>query len=350
MATTAGITYLADLRLRAREECDRVNSQFVTDPELNTYINQSSKDYYDLLTQQYDDDYILDPTQNIFSFTTDGVSEFYTLPDNFYKLAFCVVSPNNLLTTRCLVPRFTMGESTQLLIPNIPIVPYFGIATFRHKIVGNKIWLLPPPAAGQTIMLYWYPRMQDLRESGSLTLQNLVPGDSNVTVNGTTLVYGDANWAVGGSDYAGALNLNSYLNNNSVALGILTASVPVSGTPIINVGIQNSAVTWLTTSTGSVKLSPVPSSLNPGTPTWTDQLDGYNGWTEFVVVDAAMKMVIKEESDPAPFFARRALLVQRLQTMMKNRNAGIPKHVTRTRNQSWSWGPGGAGMFPGGGW
>lgn len=103
----------------------------------------------------------------------------------------------------------------------------------------------------------------------------------------------------------------------------------------------------------------------------TDAIDGVNGWEEYVVVDAAIKALVKEESDVTAFAARKAGLLERLQGEITNRDAGSPatvSDVSRRRgrsmryrlngNQLWlrgngmpAWGPDGAGNDAGdGGW
>ena len=50
---------LNDLRLKARQRSDQVNSQFVTDSELDGYVNNSYSELYDIIVSRYDDDYFL---------------------------------------------------------------------------------------------------------------------------------------------------------------------------------------------------------------------------------------------------------------------------------------------------
>lgn len=58
--------------------------------------------------------------------------------------------------------------------------------------------------------------------------------------------------------------------------------------------------------------------------------DGFNGWEEYVVVDAAMKMLEKEESDTSALAMRKALLVRRIESLSANRDAGAPERVKDT--------------------
>lgn len=94
-----------------------------------------------------------------------------------------------------------------------------------------------------------------------------------------------------------------------------------------------------------------------------DIVDGVNGWEEYIVVDACIKALAKEESDTSSFVARKAALLERLNGEITNRDAGSPAcvaDVQRRRgrsmryrlngNQIWlrgngmpAWGPDGAG-------
>lgn len=90
--------------------------------------------------------------------------------------------------------------------------------------------------------------------------------------------------------------------------------------------------------------SPKLAALSTG----TDTLIGYNGWEEYTIVDAAIKVMQKQDLDVKVFFAQKGALIQRLNSEMENRDAGSPATVTDTTatgNLSGS----GYGNF-GGGW
>ena len=82
----------------------------------------------------------------------------------------------------------------------------------------------------------------------------------------------------------------------------------------------------------------------------TDILDGVSGWEEYIVVDVAIKMLTKEESDPSIFAAQKAEMNKRLDEMAKNRNLGEPQTVTDSKYRNFSWGEGDGGSNNVGGW
>lgn len=66
-----------------------------------------------------------------------------------------------------------------------------------------------------------------------------------------------------------------------------------------------------------------------------------NGWEEYIVVDAARKMLIKEESDIRPLLAEKDALLKRIESASANRDIDQPERisdVTRNRfNRELDW-------------
>jgi hypothetical protein len=62
-----------------------------------------------------------------------------------------------------------------------------------------------------------------------------------------------------------------------------------------------------------------------------DELDGVNGYEEFIVADVAMKMMVKAETDPSPAMALKAEAVDRINEMARKRDQGRPVQVADTR-------------------
>lgn len=60
----------------------------------------------------------------------------------------------------------------------------------------------------------------------------------------------------------------------------------------------------------------------------TDVLDGVNGWEEYAILDAAIKCMVKEESDPTALLAQQASVKERIKTMAKDRDQGEPRTTT----------------------
>lgn len=241
MATTLT---LAQARTLCQQESDMVNSQFVSDAEWTSYINQSYFELYDLLVQKYGDDYYA----NNVEFQTDGTSYLYALPNgtnysaapSFYKLLGVDLSlsssPESFITLR----RFNMSARNRYSVPNFQ--SFYGVTNLRYRLNGNNIWFTPIPQGGQTIRLWYVPR--------------------------------------------------------------------------------------LTTLSGE-----------------NDTMDGISGWTEYVIVDAAIKAKNKEESDVSVLMARKMGLIQRIEAAAENRDAANPMTVSDNQSNDffWSGGQGGSG-------
>lgn len=60
----------------------------------------------------------------------------------------------------------------------------------------------------------------------------------------------------------------------------------------------------------------------------TDTIDGVNGWEEWLILDAAIKCMAKEESDPSTLMQQWKAADDRISTMRKDRDQGQPGTTT----------------------
>ena len=225
---------LLDLRTATRQRADMVHSQFVTDAELNSYINQSGFELYDLLIQKYGDDYFI---ASPYSFTTNGTSDSYQLPGSFYKLLGVDLALSNSTDSYVTIKPFNFAERNRYAAPNFQ--SFYGITNLRYRIRGNKIWFTPIAEANQKLRIWYIPKMN-------------------------------------------TLDLD------------------------------------------------------------TDTVDGISGWTEYVIIDAAIKCLQKEESDVSVLLAQKAAITQRIEAAAENRDAGFPKTISDVSFSNYEW-PNGSG-------
>lgn len=68
-----------------------------------------------------------------------------------------------------------------------------------------------------------------------------------------------------------------------------------------------------------------------------DLVDAVSGWDEYIVVDAAIKALQKEESDCGLLMAQKSAIVQRIESAAENRDAGSPQIVGDARRVN-GWG------------
>lgn len=111
--------------------------------------------------------------------------------------------------------------------------------------------------------------------------------------------------------FYGVTNLRYRLNGNNLWL----TPTPASG--------QNMQIWYIPTMTTLAALS--------------DTCDGISGWTEYIICDAAIKCLEKEESDVSVLGAQKSALVQRIQSMAENRDVGPPPKVIDNQSGDMWW-------------
>ena len=215
---------LSELKQRARERADQVNSTFVQDSELTSYINISAKQLYDLLVAAYGEDYYIKDAATPYTITADGTNDTFSLPTDFYKMVGLDEDAGG--GQRYTLKPFMFQERNQYKQPYFALAPY--TSSYKYKVFGDSIKFIPKPSANKNFYLWYIPVMTEL-------------------VNGT------------------------------------------------------------------------------------DELDGINGWEEFIVLDVAIKMMIKEESDPSALIIERRLIKDNLEAMAQNRDSGMSMRVQDVR-------------------
>lgn len=238
---TYPVMTLAQIRTAARQRADMTASQFVTNEEWNSYINSSLAELYDLLVTKFGNDYFV----QTYSFQTNPSVERYDLPSDFYKLlgVDLALTPGEGDNGYISLRPFTFAERNRYATANAQT--WIGVTNLRYRLSANKLWFTPIPQVGQTIRLWYVPRV----------------------------------------------------------------------IPLVND---------------------------------TDENDGISGWLEYVIVDAAIKALQKEESDVTVLLAQKGALIKRIEGAAENRDAGNPATVADVQFTSGAW-PYNAG-FGGGGW
>lgn len=163
--TLTGKLCLGELRLRAQQRADRVNSQFVQLPEWNFFINQAYYELYDLLITVYEDYYVAPKLV----FTTDGSSESYDLPNGsnysgapaFYKLCGVDLGLNNSNNARVTMSKFDFIQRNDFVYPQQQST-LLGVFNLRYRLLDNRIMFTPIPSGGQPVGLWYFPRLTTL--------------------------------------------------------------------------------------------------------------------------------------------------------------------------------------------
>lgn len=250
---------LGYLRYQAKLRADKLNSEFITTDEWNIYINKSMFRLFDILTTKYGEDFFV---ASPYTFSTTGAKN-YALPDGSSSFAVDGVTPPavyKLLGIDCGVavgnnawvtlPRYNWIDRNRFIYPQLQ-ANALGVFNLSYRQMGNQIYFIPNPTAGQYIQIWYIPIM--------------------------TMLLKD-----------------------------------------------------------------------------TDMLGfSISGWDEYVVVDAAIKALTKEESfeQAASLKEERAMLIEAIETTAANRDAGQPNTISDTRSNTGFYdggGFGGAGHGQGG--
>lgn len=149
---------LASLRTEVRRRADMVNSTFVSDAELNSYINNSYAELYDILVSRFEDYYISTSTFTI----TSGNSS--ALPAGFYKVRGLDYqqSSNDWLP----VKRWNFSERSQLVNANVGLSR--GFYERMYRVMGGNILILPEDKAPGQYRLWYIPRYTPLAADGDV--------------------------------------------------------------------------------------------------------------------------------------------------------------------------------------
>lgn len=230
--STLSVATLSELRTLAREYSDMVGSQFVTDTEFNSYLNLAYFELYDILVTKFDDYFAT--SQN---FTTVSNQFQYTLPSDFYKFLGLDLQLGSVQDSWVTIRPFMFSERNRFAVPNFQ--SFYGVSNLRYRVFANTLFLTPIPSAGQTLRMWYIPRLTEM-----------------------------------------------------------TAD--------------------------------------------TSTCDGISGWQDYVPLDAAIKALIKEETDPSALMARKQALIQRIESAAEGRDAGNPQTVSDVQGSD--------GYWPGGGW
>lgn len=161
---------------------DPYASSFYNTTELNLAVNNSCREFADVLATEYGNYYDTATA----AFLTDGVNEQFPLPLDHLKLLgveWQMSPPSN--NQNIALKRFMIGERDKYSFGYLAAsLPYPGVINVYSEF-GNNIWIKPLPAAGMSFQLLYVPLPPVLADVGTVTLNGTLLGD-NVTINGIT--------------------------------------------------------------------------------------------------------------------------------------------------------------------
>jgi hypothetical protein len=175
---------LGELRLRAQQTADRVDSDFVVTSEWNAFIRIAMYELYDLLITSYEDlfsdQYVL--------ITTDGSTQNYPLPDGasnyfggtypstgttspasaFYKLIGMDLGINTSNNAWVTLLKYDFIQRNKYVYPNSTSTIY-GVYNMRYRLMGANVNLIPTPSGNQVIRMWYAPRLPALLQDTDIT-------------------------------------------------------------------------------------------------------------------------------------------------------------------------------------
>jgi len=272
---------LTELRTLTRQRADMENSQFVTDTEVTRYLNNSWGELYSLISDNFNEDYYT--TSTTFSLTSG--TDSYDLPSDFYKSrgVDLVVTSTESIPLR----RYNWAERTR---NNLTVYA----RDYKYRIQKGSIVFSPVPSTNDSIKLYYIPSPKRLI---SKTTTAITRGASTMWTVGANhgFVVGDT---ITGQNF---LATDYNVDQTVSAVGVATVSTDLDST-----GLSDP------TTYGSIE----------------SRFDFYAGWDEYIIVDSAIKMLVKEEQDVTGLMVQKNMLKERVITESQNRDAGEPQVVT----------------------
>ena len=271
---------LTELRTLTRQRADMENSQFVDDTELTRYLNNSWGELYNLIGENFNEDYFTTSTTISLTSGTDS----YSLPSDFYKLR----GVDLVVTSTESVPlrRYNWAQRKRNSLTVYA-------RDYRYRLQKNSIVFTPVPSTSDSVKLFYIPSPRKL--------ESVTP--SGVTTGSTTTY---------------TVSSHSFVADDVVNVsGFLATDYNSQQT------VQSVTATTIVTDLDSSALS-APTSIG----TVESVFDFYTGWDEYIILDSAIKMLVKEEQDVTGLMVQKNMLKERMITESQNRDAGEPQTVT----------------------
>ena len=337
---TYPVMTLPELRLATRQRAEMVNSQFVTDQEFNSYINASYYELYDLLVQKYGNDYYMKE----YSFMLQGNVTRYDLPEDFFKLLGVDLSisdgPDGYVSLR----PFTLAERNRYSTANVQT--WIGVTNLRYRLSANKLWFTPSPNMGQKIRIWYVPRLTALADPVTVSVGDLQDNDAlTISRNGSVYIFAaNVEFAVDPNPVATAVALANAINAASIPGDVYAEAMNNVITLTQDSNAPHGLFVSGTSLGATTRLQLSASQLTDGGQT----ADGVSGWLEYVITDAAIKALQKEESDTTTLQFQKQALIKRVESAAENRDAGSPATIADVQWTNGTW-PFGNGFGGGGG-
>lgn len=324
---------IADARARADREADDPVNGFVPDREVVRYIQKAAQKLWAMLVEAYGTDYYW--TQYNFTLpagTANGMGSYITAPPDFFKLRGIDCVLNNGLAVP-LKP-FTNFERNKYR--SNPALVWWGVE-YRYKLEGSQIHIIPPAQGNLSMTMFYTPVCPFMGYGGAGALQ---------------VGFGAVSAAANGALQVNAPGHN-FRTGQPLRWTLGTAGTPA---PALASGLRADTDYYVLAvdpddfqlcadqgnAMGQGNVTPAPiafAGAGSGTNIIDCVFDGINGFDEFIVLDAAINILGKEESDTARLERERAKIENDLRMMAEDRDAAFPGQVQDTQSLYWQINP-----------
>jgi len=152
------MTTLLDLKTRARQRADMVDSEFISDAELTSIINQGAMELYDLIVNAYEDYFTVSQTYTI----ANGTNTL-TLPATFYKLRALDFSVNGVWVA---CRQFNFNDRNRTQHDTNWFTGYGPLRSYR--VMKDSLILQPTQSAGGDYQLWYIPSFTALASNSDV--------------------------------------------------------------------------------------------------------------------------------------------------------------------------------------
>lgn len=344
-------TTIKQFRDYVRQAADVEDDPNIADLELERYINMSLTRVYDLLVLKYGEEYFA--SKEPYEFSTTAGTLRYDLPFGFYKLLGVDYQAGSGETGWVNIPQFQFAERNRYNYPSLAVQvgPFIDV---RYRIQGKTLMFEPAPDRAYSVRVHYIPQMPQLVSSGTVKLNAVSAGTNVLTFNDlytglSASFLAGTDYATGSSDSDAATNLAAAVTASTLGTDLgYTAS---SSGSVVYIGLPEEVPTAVsvTSSDSTSFVSAWPARNLSGT--FQNSFDGISGWDDLAVVDAAIKVVVKQQRDAALLSARRMQLMKEVEEAAEHRDPGEPQTATLVPDGN-PWGGGfgwnGNGSFNGG--
>lgn len=159
---------LSDLRASARSKADEESTGFISNTELNRYLNQGLRLVYGKIAQRFQNYFIVPGTTlNGGKFTTVSGTQEYSLPATLLKLVRVEQRNTNSTTDNDWRKMETANIDTDMFDTYYPIREGY-LPQFGYFIAGNKFYIRPVPTTAFDVRLWFIPLVADLSADGDI--------------------------------------------------------------------------------------------------------------------------------------------------------------------------------------